>query len=103
MHQILYTAYFTCGMAQKGAPHLIVWNAAAIVCHADEVNASVPDLYCHGICSCIDSIFHKFFYDRSRALYHLARRDLIDRHLIQYLNMGHINLLSSYHLFFSLF
>ena len=81
--KVFYIFYFACRVAGKCHGNFFSGNPASIICNSYKGNATLLDLYRDGIRPCINCIFHKFFYNGSRALYNFPCRDLIDRRWIQ--------------------
>ena len=79
-------------MAQKCQWNLFFFNSAAIVCHPDKRNSSLPDFHRDRSGFRVDGIFQKLLHHRGRPLNDLAGRDLVDGILIQYMNVRHVHL-----------
>ena len=93
VQKIFYISYFARRVTQERALHFIMGNTASVVCNTDKINPAVLDLYSHRSRASVDRVLHQFFNDRRRAFDHFSCSDLIDCHLIQYLNMRHVCLL----------
>ena len=69
-------------------------DSASVIHDTDQRDTAVFYLHLHRCRACVNGVFDKLFYDRRRTFDHLTGSDLVDRHLIQYMYMGHIRLLS---------
>ena len=76
-------------MAEDGEPRILFAHALAVVCHAQEARAAREDLDFDFFRARVNGIFDELFDDGSRSLDDFARRNLVDRAVIQHMNRTH--------------
>ena len=89
MGQIIRRTDFARCMAQKSNFCILCGNSAAVIHNADILQSSAFCFDRNGTRSGINGVFDKLLNDRSRALNHLSRSDLVCRILTQYLDSFH--------------
>ena len=87
--KIVLIGYLACCMAQKSGSHLVCRDAAAVIGNTHICTAAVFYLDCYVLRACVYGIFHKLFYHRCGALYHLACGDKLGNILSQQIYLSH--------------
>ena len=77
-------------MTQKRSSYLIRCNPVSVVRDTDQGDPAVLYLDRNCICTGVDRILDKLFYDRGRTFYDLACSDLIYGFLTKYSDLVHM-------------
>jgi hypothetical protein len=70
-------------MAREGQGQVLCRHAAAVVRHPDQRLAAIGNVHLNPRRTGVQRVLHQLFHRAGRTFHHLARRDAVDRGLIQ--------------------
>ena len=86
--KVFQVANLAGGVTREGQRQIIRGNAAAVVTHAQQLDAALLHIDIDAFGTGVDAVLQQFLDHRCRALDHLARRNLVGKARAQQLDAG---------------
>ena len=87
--QIFRRTNFTCCMRHNRKRQILFFNSAPIVNYGNGLDPSAFDHYGYIFRTCIDTVFHKFFYDGSGIFHDFPRSQPVINRFIELIDFSH--------------